>query len=162
MFNSVFTKVGKVLLNRFQNTFIVTKIYESLKFRGRFDLSQAEADSNRRRGSDVSIRQDEASVALHTRMMRPRARQATCQHYVTRHCHMSSLHIPWHWHMSWLHMPWHSHMSSLHMPWHCHMWSICAMTLTRHHYICDDKAKCDIYSMTMPHVIIIQWDCHMW
>ena len=55
------------------NAFIVTKIYESLKFRGKFDRTQNEVES-RRRGSEVSIRLDLDSALLHSRMSRPRAR----------------------------------------------------------------------------------------
>jgi len=55
------------------NAFIVTKIYESLKFRGRFGRAQGEAESRRRGSEDGnSIRQD--SISIQTRMSRPRAR----------------------------------------------------------------------------------------
>ena len=55
------------------NAFIVTKIYESLKFRGKFEKVQGDAEV-RRKGSDISIRQDLDSVSPQTRMNRPRAR----------------------------------------------------------------------------------------
>ena len=55
------------------NAFIVTKIYESLKFRGKFEKVQGDGEG-RRKGSDISIRQDLDSVSLQIRMNRPRAR----------------------------------------------------------------------------------------
>ena len=58
------------------NAFIVTKIYESLRFRGRFDRTQGEVESRRRGSEDGnSVRQDlNDSVSIQTRMSRPRAR----------------------------------------------------------------------------------------
>ena len=57
------------------NAFIVIKIYESLKFRGRFDRTQVETESRRRCSDDASsIRQELDSISVQARMARPRAR----------------------------------------------------------------------------------------